>query len=213
MNRLKGINNIADFKELLLLHKESIKKAALPVTVVAALLFFWISDSSEQKDIEEVDNPPQVIASQDVSENYETDIYVDISGCVYNPGVYMVESGTRLFEVIDKAGGLTDEADIDTINRAEEVYDGQKIIIKPIMDGGDTSVSSANTGLDSSGRININTADSVLLQEIPGIGPSTAQKIIDHRELNGKFKSIEDIKNVSGIGDKTFEKLKDYITV
>ena len=83
------------------------------------------------------------------------------------------------------------------------------------MPGVTTSGSSSDSSLtgSASGKININTADSTQLQEITGIGPATAQKIIDYRTSNGRFKSIEDIKNVSGIGDKTFEKMKDQITV
>lgn len=225
LNRLKGIKNIADFKELLLLHKESIKKAALPVTVAAALLFFWISgNNGRQTEIDEMSSPPTSITAEEESygdgtiesDNYyveNIDIYIDIGGCVYNPGVYKVKAGTRLFEVIEKAGGLTDDADIDSINRAEEVYDGQKLIIYSVDSDNEYGDLAVSPQQDSDGRININTADSSLLQEIPGVGPTTAQKIIDYRESNGKYKSIEDIKNVSGIGDKTFENLKDYITV
>ena len=225
LNRLKGIKNIADFKELLLLHKESIKKAALPVTVAAALLFFWISgNNGRQTEIDEVSSPPTGITAEEESygdgtiesDNYyveNMDIYIDIGGCVYNPGVYKVKAGTRLFEVIEKAGGLTDDADIDSINRAEEVYDGQKIIIYSVESDEEHGGLAVSPQQDSDGRRNIKTADSLRLQEIPGVGPTTAQKIIDYRESNGKYKSIEDIKNVSGIGDKTFENLKDYITV
>ncbi len=223
MNRLKGINNIADFKELLLLHKESIKKAALPVTVMAALLIFWISGANEDNKIEEVNNMPNDVAIEQSSEglgletqnstNTKMFIYVDIGGCVYNPGVYKIEAGTRLFQVIEKAGGLTDAADLDSINQAEEVYDGQKILIYAKSTEDDLVAGSSAYAQNSNGKININRADASQLQEIPGVGPVTSQSIIDYRESVGKFKSIEDIKNVSGIGEKTFEKLKEHITV
>lgn len=229
MDRLKNIKSVADFKELIILNKESIKKAALPITVVAALLFFWISGGSDSKEeiVEGVDTDMQ-IESEDVnySDEYDSDatedgelmqIYVDIGGCVTNPGVYMVKNGTRLFEVIEKAGGLTTDADINSINRAEEVYDGQKILIMPKSNSEDISFGSSEGNQqmmqNSEGKININYADSQTLQQIPGVGPATAQKIIEYRETVSKFKSIEDIKNVSGIGDKTYESLKEYIIV
>ena len=212
MNRLKDVKNVADLKELLFLNKESIKKAALPVTVVAALLLFWIGGGSSSG--EEID---KVEASALDDSNYEivvesSDIYVDIAGCVINPGVYKVKSGTRLFEVIEKAGGLSENADTISINRAEEVSDGQKIIInskETLQDSSGIYISDGTTN----GKININKADATKLQEIPGVGPSTAQKIIEYRTKTGRFNSIEDIMNVSGIGQKTFENMKDYITV
>lgn len=234
MNRLKSIKSIAEFKELILLHKESIKKAALPVTVVAALLFFWISGEMEKKEVvieengitneafdEGLDVDALVSEDMAVSETSE-EIYVDIGGCVYNPGVYKVSQGTRLFEVIEKAGGLTEDADTNNLNRAEAVYDGQKILIYSVnneaIDGETTNSVGNGTTVDntlnvSQGKININTADFDKLQEIPGVGPSTAQKIIDYRQNVSRFSAIEDIKNVSGIGDKTFENMKEYITV
>lgn len=145
-------------------------------------------------------------------------IYVDIGGEVKNPGVYAVAEGTRLFEVIEKAGGLTARASTAQINQAEVVADGQKVVIPTIGEEELWGTSPAETaaapaGKDSQGRININTADSSTLQEIPGVGPATAEKIIAYREENGKFSKIEDIQNVSGIGNKTFEKMKDKITV
>ena len=218
MNRIKDIKSVADFKELVLLHKESIKKAALPVTVAAALLFFWIGGDNDNT-VEGTDRPVSEIMSEAkddtgaMDEYVEpiTDIYVDICGAIYNPGVYKVKAGTRLFEVIDKAGGLLDDADISSINQAEEVYDGQKIIIGAISYEGDNATSFNEQTKD--GKININVADITKLQEIPGIGPVTAEKIIEYRENNGKFKSTEDIKNVSGIGDKTYDSIKEYITV
>ena len=101
--------------------------------------------------------------------------------------------------------------------RAAFVEDGEKIYIPPAaVDGTGEDEDASSSGQQVSrgdGRININTADSAQLQELDGIGPATAQKIIDYRKENGRFSSIEDIKNVSGIGDKSFEKIKDRIKV
>ena len=111
------------------------------------------------------------------------------------------------------AGGITDGADISSVNRAEEVTDGQKIVIyskEDISQEGEASESYAQTAED---KVNINKADSSKLQTVPGIGPATAQKIIEYREKNGRFSSVDELKNVSGIGDKTLENMREYITV
>ena len=241
MNKITEIRSIEDLKEYIYLNKESIKRAALPIGVLAALLFFWLwnggEDTSIQSVVDEGDGTSQVAASSSHTEdglidddgNHDAEkedisipIYVDISGCINNPGVYEVEEGTRVFQLIERAGGLTQSADIEDINRAEEVYDGQKLVIASLEEGGygnegasGSSYRDSSQGdmTDSRGRININRASSGELQNIPGVGPATAEKIIEYRENNGFFKSIEDIKKVSGIGDKTFESMKEYITV
>lgn len=214
MNKLKQIKSIDDLKEILLLNKELIKKAALPVTVVAALLLFWAFGGADDEKIRETDENLQEVSEEETgdlssSRDYEgADIYVDISGCINEPGVYKVSEGTRLFELIEKAGGLAENADVRNLNRAEEVYDGQKVIIYSVEEGDRTE-----EGEEETDKVNINRADSSKLQTIPGVGPATAQKIIEYRENNGRFNSIEEIKNVSGIGEKTFENMKEYITV
>lgn len=212
MNNFLEIRNLDDLKEYIFLHKESIKRAALPVTVAVALLFFWVSpDASSVDEIEISTDETEVVENNTQKEDSKATggiIYVDISGCVNNPGVYEFEEGARVFHVIEEAGGLTEDANIDDLNRAEQISDGQKIII--YSKNNDKNIS---YGESSSGKININSADSSKLQEIPGVGPATAQKIIEYREQTGRFRSIEDIKNVSGIGEKTFESMKEYITV
>lgn len=150
-------------------------------------------------------------------------IIVDVAGAVANPSVLELPEGSRVFEAIEKAGGLTGEADTRVLNQAEILIDGQKLYIptkQEIMEleaeGGGTAISSNSPYTSISGKsglVNINTADSAALQQLSGIGPVTADKIINYRDKNGKFNSIEEIKNVSGIGEKTFEKFKDKITV
>ena len=144
-------------------------------------------------------------------------MYVDISGEVITPGVYEVNDGTRLFQVIEMAGGLTENADVNSLNQAEIVYDGQKIIVSSGNGGGLNSISedtagNANKGI-TNGKVNLNLADSATLQTIPGIGPSKAERILDYRNTNGRFNTIEDIMNITGIGEKTFESIRAYITV
>lgn len=158
-------------------------------------------------------------------EDQEPKIYVDIAGEIKSPGVYEMENGDRVFQLIEKAGGATENADISSINLSKKLTDGEKIIIfakRNLIDSetttsssitqSDTS-SSINSSTNKSNLININTASQKELEELPGIGPALAQRIIDYREKNGYFSTIEDIKKVSGIGDKRFEAIKDSITV
>ena len=141
-------------------------------------------------------------------------LFVDIGGAVGNPGVYEVAKDTRLFEVIEMAGGLTEDADADRVNRASFVEDGQKIIIpeKGSETAGDLTSASAAPADSGNGLININTATADELKTLSGIGDVTAEKIIEYRSSKS-FKSKEDIMSVDGIGSKTYEKIKDRITV
>ena len=148
-------------------------------------------------------------------------IICDISGAVKNPGVYELRSEDRLNDLIELAGGLLDDADINAINRARMLHDGEKIYIplkneivnpKDIDYLNDLSTNSQEFENSQDGKININTAGLELLQNITGVGPVTAEKIIEYRNANGPFAEIDDIKNISGIGEKTFQKMKDNIT-
>ncbi len=150
--------------------------------------------------------------SETISENLNENevLVVDIAGQVVNPAVYILPAGSRLYEAIEMAGGLTEAADTRNTNLAEFVLDSSKIYI-PSEKELELEVTKALE--EKSGLININTADSSQLQRLTGVGPSTAEKIINYRKEYGGFKTIEDIKNVSGIGEKTFEKLKNLIVV
>ena len=146
-------------------------------------------------------------------------IVVDVSGAVMNPSVVELSEGSRVYEAIEKAGGLSKDADTKMLNQAEMLIDGQKVYIPTAQEmeeaskGGSSPIPSFQSDAGRPEKININTASAELLQQLSGVGPSTAEKIINYRNENGKFTRIEDIKNVSGIGEKTFEKFKDKITV
>ena len=148
-------------------------------------------------------------------------IIVEIKGEVAKPDVYQLEEGSIIKDLIDMAGGVTEEADLSRINRAEELLNHELIIIGNINDETESSVVQNNSTYSSNGNnsdkgstfININTAVVELLKGITGIGKIKAQSIIDYREANGGFKSLEELKNVDGIGDKTFEKIKEQITL
>lgn len=167
-------------------------------------------------------------------------IVVHISGAVNKEGIVDLKENSRIADAIEKAQGLKEEACIDEINLAYVLEDGMKIHIptkeeinsKKETDSqeyitkasgtnieddskstSNSSKSSSGTTLSKNSKININTATQTELETLPGIGPSTATKIINYREQQGKFKSIEDIKNVSGIGDSKFNNIKDLICV
>ena len=151
-------------------------------------------------------------------------IIIHITGAVKTPGIVKLDEGSRIEDAINKAGGLTETADISKVNLAYVLEDGVKIKIPSNTDIGDLeeNIISSESGenvvedVDNSSQstsLNINKATEQELQGLPGIGPSLASKIIDYRNTNGNFSSVEDIKNVNGIGDSKFENIKDYICV
>ncbi len=163
-------------------------------------------------------------AESDTDETAVNHIFVHVVGSVQAPGMVELEAGQRVSDAVQAAGGFTPEADQLSVNLARQVEDGEQVIVGSIQD----SVSNSNSGQSSSpsseqsgesgvsatsGKVNINTATVEQLTTLKGVGEATAQKIIDYRQQNGSFKTIEDLKNVSGIGDKRYAALKDSITV
>jgi competence protein ComEA len=149
----------------------------------------------------------------------ETPVIVYITGAVPRPGIYALPEGSRVQDGIAAAGGFLAEAERTDINLAAFLIDGEELDI-PFVEGGSPVLPTPvenNPVLPGSGSsselIDINTASSVELETLPGIGPTTAQKIIEYRQTNGAFVSIEDIINVSGIGPGLYERIKDLITV
>ena len=155
-------------------------------------------------------------------------IYVHVSGHVNSPGLVELAANDRVATAIEKAGGAKDDANLDSINLAKKCEDGEQINVPSDSDvqtqasasssssaqsssSGTTSGSTASTSND--GKVNINTADETGLQQISGIGPSKAKKIVDYRTQNGNFKSVDDLTNVSGIGEKTLASIRDQICV
>lgn len=140
------------------------------------------------------------------------EIVVEIKGEVIKPSIYWMKEESIIGDLIKEAGGLTEKSDVSGINRAELLKNHQLIVI-PSIDEGNGVTNNIKSGVSSDGKININTATEGELDTLPGIGPARAAEIIIYREANGGFKSIEDIKNISGIGEKSFEKLKEKITI
>ncbi len=152
-------------------------------------------DVSEQSEKENV---------SDAGKGFNT-VTVHICGEVYFPGVYTVYEGSRIYEVITQAGGLTKEADTEAVNQAKEVSDGEQIYIPSVQEKKDEA--------DAKGLIDINKANEAVLCTIPGIGLQRAKQIIKYREQNGYFEKIEDVMKISGIKEGMFEKIAPYITV
>ncbi len=164
-------------------------------------------------------NEPQltlVDTPQDTIEELETKedplIMVHISGQVYSPGLIELVRGDRVIDAVELAGGLTKNADLDRINLAKKVEDEEKIYIPRIGESEEPIPEDSSSSKAASLKININSASKEELESLPGIGQVIAQRIIDYRSTS-PFKTIDDLKNVSGIGDKIFESLKEQIRV
>lgn len=163
------------------------------------------------------------VQSEDSSETNINLIMVDIQGEVYQPGVYELPAGSRVVDLIEIAGGLKPGAYERTLNRALILEDQMSIYIyhqedPNVCEGGDSnhvldSIQQQNEEDKSNQIININLADATQLQDLKGIGPAKAEAIVTYREENGLFQNIEEIKNVPGIGQKTFENIETMIAV
>lgn len=215
------INSFRDMLEDLISDKRTIIKILLVIFILMLALVFRICDSDPEQ--------PELLLPEESSAESDngsepapaSEYYIDISGAVANPGIYKVDSETRLFEVVEMAGGTTDKADTDAINQAAFVQDAQKIIIPEISaaNTGDTketdTVYTAPTETEYSyrdGCVNINTASKEELKKLDGIGDVLADRIIEYRE-GMIFKEISDIKKVKGIGDSIYGKIKEKITI
>ncbi len=160
-----------------------------------------------------------VLGTSDVQNETTEYIYVQISGAIKTPQVAKLKKGARVFELIDNSGGFTTDVSNAYVNKilnlAKVLNDGEKIYIPYSIEElePDFATKYSESSTETSDIININTANKEELKTLPQVGDSTAGKIIDYRTKNGPFKSIDEIKNVSGIGDKTFEELKDLISI
>ena len=157
------------------------------------------------------------VATDATKERAETMIYVDIKGAVKVPGIYQLKNQQRIWDALALAGGVSEEADTTQVNYAQKVKD-QMIIYVPkkgesVAQSLETLQESAPAQQNQEEKINLNTATEAELQTISGIGAKKAQEIIRFRDEQGPFKTVEELKNVSGIGEKTVERLKDMLTV
>lgn len=221
------------FKLFFYEHQKYFMYSFLLLFVCMSFSIIYVSFNSDVKTVE-----PEVIALSDNEEKEEIieaaveTIFIDIKGEVENPGVYEMQLGDRVIDALQMAGGFTDEATTDNVNLSKKLKDESVIIIPSYLkdyenvtikndyeiDINDDIVqfdeNESNEKIESSSSlVNINTASVVELMSLDGIGESKAKAIIEYRDTNGDFKNILDIKNVSGIGESIYEKIKDYITV
>jgi len=138
-------------------------------------------------------------------------IYVHILGAVAKPGLYLLTDGDRAVDLIAASGGFIDTADRSGLNLARPLVDGEQIVV-PNM--GEAPAAGAAPGpATAGGRVNINTADETALETLPRVGPAMAKRIVDWRTKNGRFTALEDLMSVTGVGEKTFDSLKDLVTL
>jgi competence protein ComEA len=212
------------------------KKIYVVAVVLAAGAFFYWQQKPQPADNSALLSQTKLQSSSQSAASRQTGassassaasgkVVCDISGAVKEEGVYTLKSGSRLQDLIDAAGGLTSRAQIKAINRSlllqdqDKVYipyKGEKTASAPtagMASNAAASSSSSPAASSAAGKVNLNTATAADLQKLNGIGEKKAEQIIAYREQKGGFKSIDELKEVSGIGDKTFDALKDQITV
>lgn len=210
--------------------KENLLKYLLSIAIItiflSVFLFYNISSSETEKQILSLNEFTHEEESNEIKiEDVQENIFVEIKGEVLNPDVYELEKGSIVRDLILISGGLTEIGDTSNINQARELQNGECIVVlskQEILDMKNNSneilkvdnVSSFNveSSFDDD-KVNINTASKEELKTLSGIGEGLAEAIISYREENNGFNTIDDIKNVSRIGDKTFEKFKDKIIV
>ncbi len=158
------------------------------------------------KDEKEDKNQKEEVVEQDL-------ITVDVKGAVKSPGIYDLPVGSRINDAVQKAGGLTDNADSKSINLAQRISDEALVYVPTKEEATSQEAHSIASNTKENKKVNLNKASLEELKQVKGLGAKRAQDIIDHRESNGKFKSVDELKKVSGIGAKTIEKLKEYVTV
>lgn len=162
------------------------------------------TDGLSQKDCSEGEQALR----QDTQVEYSRQIFVHVCGQVCQPGVVMLPEGSRAWEAVEAAGGLADEAWEAAVNLAAVLQDGEKLYIPAVGE-----IVAKEAGQADSGLVNLNTADADRLQTLSGIGESRAADILSYRERSGGFRSVEEIMQVPGIKESTYEKIKDKITV
>lgn len=211
---------------------QDIRKKIMVSLIFGILMFSGLSGCAGQKDeltLEEIqteDSEPEE-DEQDVLEGMEDTeedegemLCVFVCGQVASPGVYELPVGSRIYQAVEAAGGLLEAADTTCVNQAEPIEDGQRIYLPSVEEVeneeyGVSWTTEADSGqtVSSDGRVNINTAGKEELMTLTGIGEQKAQAIIAYREQNGSFQSIEELMQVEGIKEGTFEKIKEDITI
>ncbi|SFL80868.1 competence protein ComEA [Gracilibacillus orientalis] len=183
------------------------------VLVIAAILLWLLIDPSieEQNDAADqmMENNPELLEEE---KTVPTEYKIDIKGEIENPGVYQVTENDRVEDAIQLAGGFNSKADKQMINLAERVYDEMVIHVPAKGENAEGTHQMKDMGSDDQ-KVKVNLASIEEMQTIPGIGEVKANAIMEYRETYGRFEKIEDLTKVSGIGEKTVEKLKEYVRI
>lgn len=185
------------------------------VLILVGIWQFWpranadyIATANQEQKVSDA-NAQQIAPTQ-------AEIMIDVEGAVNAPGLYMLAADSRVGEAIEAAGGFAADAQPGATNLAQKLSDGEQVFVPTVEETQGATNAAAKAAMPSSkqdGKININTASAEELQELSGVGPALSGRIIDYRESKGRFSSIEDLKEVSGIGETRFENLKDKICV
>ena len=211
--------------KLLYFIKRHIGIIIFSIVIIIGLIYFSVDRSlhgeMEKEDVEDVEQNQLVQLDEEVesenagAEELDLHLFVDIKGAIKHPDVYKMNNGDRVIDIISRAGGFLKQADETAINLAQKLQDEMVIIVpkegeNPI----DTMVITTDGGgQDTEGKVKLNEATQAELETLNGIGPSKAQAIIDYREEHGPFQTVEDVLEVSGIGEKTLDHLKDDLIV
>lgn len=185
------------------------------IIIIGVGIYFFIN----QKEYDEFTNFDDNFTNEEIKpeniieEKIEEQIVIHITGQVVNQGIVKLNDGARVIDAIEAAGGATEKADLSAINLAYLLEDGSQIYVPSVDDERDQIVSTLSQQTQKPLRVNINTAGSAELQKLPGVGSAMAERIITYRKENGKFSAIEELKNVSGIGESKFNNLKEYVYV
>ncbi|MFS0888549.1 helix-hairpin-helix domain-containing protein [Peribacillus frigoritolerans] len=205
--------------------KRKMTMITVAVAFVAGGIYFFSQQGEDPADTEDIFSVTAKEAEMEQSVNESSAepeiIKVDVKGAVKSPGIFTAQAGDRVIDLISAAGSFTEKADTDKVNFAQIIEDQMVIYVPEIgeEDKGDLENIQVGTSGDaitkgtSGGLVNLNTATQEDLQTLTGIGPSKAIAILEYRETAGKFKEVDELKQVTGIGDKTFERLRDSISV
>jgi competence protein ComEA len=174
------------------------------LAVVAFVVYVFSSGTGQDSSMKIEKSSDSAAVSGDVQ---APKIYVHVAGSVKSPGIYQLDSGTRVYDAVLAAGGFTSKANQSSVNMARALTDGEQLVVS--SESGGTLFQVA----PSSSLISLNQASSSQLEDLPGVGPALAGRIIDWRVANGGFKAKEDLLNVAGIGDKLFASFKDLVTL
>ncbi|MEV5112797.1 helix-hairpin-helix domain-containing protein [Peribacillus frigoritolerans] len=205
--------------------KRKMTMITVAVAFVAGGIYFFSQQGEDPAETEDIFSVTAKEAEMEQSVNESAAepeiIKVDVKGAVKSPGIFTAQAGDRVIDLISAAGSFTEKADTDKVNFAQIIEDQMVIYVPEIGEEDKGNLENIQVGTSgdavtkgtSGGLVNLNTATQEDLQTLTGIGPSKANAILEYRESIGKFKEVDELKQVTGIGDKTFERLRDSISV